>query len=173
MSEVCCSKIEPTNKLKQGLTKQQFKILVVDDDINIATTFGEILECRGHTVTVVNEGIECISKCQHNHYDIIFMDFHLKDDKTIYDETNGAEITDLLKTVCSVSSIVFAITGDDSVSAIKKFKEVGMDGALIKPFSIDVIGKLMNSLETRIGVDKRIIKNIANTKLKKHLIVFE
>lgn len=159
---------------KQEITKQQFKILVVDDDIHIAETFGEILKNRGHSVTIVTEGIECINKCQNTSYDIIFIDFHLKNDKYEYDETNGAEITDLLKTVCSVNCIVFAITGDDSVTAIKKFKTVGMDGALIKPFDIRVINNLMNSLELRFGkVDKKIIKTIKYSQIKKNVFIFE
>lgn len=170
MSDVCYSKNSLTNKLKQGTVRQQFKILIVDDDVNIAETFGEILKDRGHIVTVVNESVSCINKCQNYNYDIIFMDFHL-------DDIDGAEITDLLKSVCSNFSIIFAISGDDSNTAIKKFKEVGMDGALIKPLDIDVINKLMNSLEIRGGeIDKRVVKAMGNTtgiKMKKHLIVFE
>lgn len=167
------SKINSTNKLKQGSNRNQFKILVVDDDICVAETFGEVLSSRGHTITVVTEAIDCINKCQNNHYDIIFMDFHLKDDKMAYDETNGAEVTDLLKTVCSVNCIVFAITGDDSNEAIQKFKQVGMDGALIKPLDVDIIYKLMNCLELRNEVDKRVIKTVDTYQFKKHLIVFD
>lgn len=160
-------------KQKQGTSRQQFKILVVDDDICVAETFGEVLQYRGHTVTVVNTAIDCINKCQNNNYNIIFMDFHLKDDKTYYDEINGAEITDLLKTVCNMNSIVFAITGDDSKEALIKFKNVGMDGALIKPLDIEIINKLMNCIEIRNDVDKRVVKTIGTHQFKKHLIVFE
>lgn len=162
-----------TIKQKQGTTKHQLKILVVDDDICVADTFGEILTNRGHTVTVVTNAINCLSKCQNDNFDVIFMDFHLKDDKKVYDEINGAEITDLLKTVCSVNSIVFAITGDDSQTAIKKFKDVGMNGALIKPLDIETIGKLMNSLEIRRDINKKTIKITGNYQLKKNLIIFD
>lgn len=171
--EIWCKSKQLANRAESK--KKQFKILIVDDDINIASTFGEILEYRGHDVTIVNEGIKCISKCQYNHYDIIFMDFHLTDDEEKYDETNGAEVTDLLKTVCSVDSIVIAITGDNSCNAINKFKEVGMCGALIKPFCIDTINKLMELLESikEIFIEKNsnILKKI-NNKLTTNLIVF-
>ncbi len=167
------SRSESTNKLKQNANRHRFKILVVDDDICVAETFGEVLKCRGHNITVVTDAMNCLNKCQNNKYDIIFMDFHLKDDKTKYDETNGAEITDLLKTVCNLDCMVFAITGDDSKLAINKFKEVGMDGALIKPIDIDIINKLMNCLEIRNEVDKRVVKMIGHQQFKKHLIVFE
>lgn len=174
---MCYSKCEFLNKRKQGSNKEltnrkQLKILIVDDDIDIATTFGEILECRGHTVTTVNEGIKCISKCQNNFYDVIFMDFHLTDDKIEFDETNGAEITDLLKTVCSVNSIVVAITGDNSLLAINKFKDVGMYGALIKPFCIETINNLMNLLESRKISNSKNLKPSGDLKLNTNLIIF-
>jgi len=172
MTKIYYLKTEVTDRIKQEIIKKQFKILIVDDDVNVAETFGEVLKNRGHNVTIANEGMECIRKCQNNYYDIIFMDFHLMDDKLNYDETNGAEITDLLKKVCSINCIIFAITGDDSSFAINKFKQVGMDGVLIKPFCIDIVNKLMNSLETRISVDNKIVKAMTNPKQKKHLIVF-
>lgn len=160
-------------KPKKISIKNQFKILIVDDDEFIAETFSEILKIRGHDVTTVCDAMSCIGKCENNKFDLIFMDFHLKDDSSKYDETNGAETTDLLKSVCSVNSIVFAITGDDSKTALSKFKEVGMDGALIKPLDIDIINKLMNCLELRNGVDKRVVKTVGNNQFKKHLFIFE
>ena len=154
------------NKLKKINIKQQFKILIVDDDIDMAESFSEILQDRGHFVTIANEGSSCINKCQNQQYDIIFMDFHLND-------INGVDTTDLIKNVCFTTSIVFAFTGDDSVNAISEFKKIGMDGAVIKPFDINMINKLMNSLETKNGVDKRVIKNVKDLKFKKQLFIFE
>jgi CheY-like chemotaxis protein len=154
------------NRLKKSIEKHQFKILIVDDDIEVAKTFCEILQERGHSVTIANEGISCISKCQNSCYDIIFMDYHLHD-------ISGIDTTDLIKNNCSVKSIIFAFTGDDSTNALSKFKNIGMSGALIKPLDIDLINKLMTSLEIRNNVDTRVIKNIRDLKLKKQLFVFE
>lgn len=154
------------NKLKNQNYKQQFKILIVDDDNDIAETFGEILESRGHNVTVINEGISCVGKCQIYHYDIIFMDFHM-------DKINGVDVTDLVKNICNNKSLIFAFTGDDSNDALKKFENIGMDGAIIKPLDIDLINKLMNSLELRNSIDKRILKCIKNIRSKRQLFVFD
>lgn len=152
------------DKLKKSNSKHQFKILIVDDDIDMAETFGEILKSRGHSITVANEGISSIAKCQNFQYDIIFMDFHL-------DDMSGVDAVELIKKVCCVKSLIFAFTGDDSGSAISEFKNIGMSGAIIKPIDIDLINKLMNSLELRNDLDKRVIKNIVNRE--KQLFVFE
>lgn len=156
---------ESINKLKSGNTRHQFNILIVDDDESSAEIFGEILSGRGHNITITNEGTLCISKCQMCSYDIIFMDFHL-------DDMNGVDITDLLKNVCSVKSLIFAVTGDDNVETMKLCKNIGMNGAIIKPLDIDLINKFMNSLELRNKPDVRIIKNMKDVKFKKQLFVF-
>lgn len=164
MSTVRSIKGISTGKSKQ--TKQEFAILIVDDDQIIGETFGEILESRGHNVSIALDSASCINKCQNYRYDIIFMDFHM-------DNVNGVDMTDLLKNVCNNTSIIFAITGDDSKKAIEQFKNIGMDGAIIKPINIDLINKLMGTLETRIGIDKRVIKTISFPTHKNQLMIFD
>lgn len=160
-----CSASKLINKLKGCNSKHQFKILIVDDDLDTAEAFGEILRSRGHNVIVINEGISCVSKCQNFNFDIIFMDFHMSD-------ISGVDATDLIKNCCYTKSLIFAFTGDDSRTALLKFKNIGMDGAIIKPLDIEIINKLMNSLELRNELDKRVLKNIRDLKNKKQLFVF-
>lgn len=153
------------NKIKQLNYKNHFKILVVDDDNFIAESLGEILSDRGHSVTIANESMTCLGKCQSTEFDIIFMDFHLTD----YD---GANTTDLLKNVCNNKSIVFGFTGDDSKATITEFMKMGVDAAIIKPIDIDLIDKLMIILETRNELDKSVLKNVLKNK-RKQLFIFD
>jgi DNA-binding response OmpR family regulator len=154
------------NKLKKGNLRRTLTILIVENDNNVAKMFAEILIKRGHMVTIANKATTCICECQACSYDVIFMDFHLED-------INGAETTDLLRSVCLVKSLIFAFTGDDSKESLKLFKEFGMDGAIIKPLNIDLISKFMNSLELRNELDKRSIKGIHDSKKKTQLFIFE
>jgi len=153
------------NKIKQLNYKNELKILVVDDDNFIAESLGEILSARGHMVTIANESMSCLGKCQTVEYDVIFMDFHL-------DDYDGANTTDLLKNVCKNKSIVFGFTGDDSKATITEFMKMGVDGAIIKPIDIDLIDKLMIILETRNELDKSVLKNVLKNK-KKQLFIFD
>ena len=89
------------------------------------------------------------------------------------DDINGVDVTDVIKNVCRNNSIIFAFTGDDSQMALTKFKNIGMDGAIIKPFDIETINKLMNSLELRTTIDKRVINAIKELKTRKDLFIFQ
>lgn len=120
--------------------KTKLNILVVDDDETSLELFKEILEYRGHNVTVVNEGIKCISKLQNNYYDIIFLDYHIGD-------INGVDLADCIRDVFKHKSLIFAYTGDSSINAINSFKIIGMNGVLIKPLNIDIIDSVMNTIE--------------------------
>lgn len=164
-----CSASKLINRLKSSNSKHQFKILIVDDDLETAEAFGEILKTRGHNVTVTNEAISSVGKCQNCHYDIIFMDFHMGGTGDI----DGVGATDLIKSCCYSKSLIFAFTGDDSRVALSKFQNIGMDGAIIKPLDIDLINKLMNSLELRNDLDKRVIQNIRDFKNRKQLFIFD
>lgn len=153
------------NKINQLNYKNKFNILVVDDDNFIAESLGEILSTRGHFVTIVNESMSCLGKCQNLSFDVIFMDFHLTD----YD---GANTTDLLKNVCNNKSIVFGFTGDDSKETLTSFMKMGVDATIIKPIDIDLIEKVMSILETRNEFDKSILKNVLKNK-RNQLFIFD
>ena len=135
--------------------KRKLNILIVDDDINSLNLFKEILEMRGHNVMTSDEGMKCISKCMNNTYDIIFLDYHIGD-------INGVELTDCLKDVLHNKSTIFAYTGDNSKDAIDKFKNIGMNGAIIKPIDINIIDKIIEQFES----DKKLnseLKSIQNS----------
>lgn len=144
--------------------KKKFKILIVDDEIDSSMLFKEILDLRGHDVTLINEGIQCINKCKNNEYDIIFLDYHIPG-------INGVEIADLIKDLFKTNSLIFAYTGDSTTESLNKFKNIGMTAALIKPVDIDLINLIMNSFEERECVDKNILYKLSK-KHKNTLYVF-
>lgn len=144
--------------------KKSFNILIVDDDITASELFKQILESRGHNVSVFNEGISCLNACQTTTYDIIFMDYHI-------DDINGVDVTELIKDVFHMNTTIFAYTGDTSTDALKKFKQIGMTGAIIKPISIDAIEQLMTSFEQRECIDKLVIEKLAR-RFRESLMIF-
>jgi len=130
--------------------KNKLNILVVDDDITSLELFKEILEFRGHNVTAVNEGVRCISNLQNNYYDIIFLDYHIGD-------IDGVDLADCIKDVFKHKSLIFAYTGDSSLSALNRFKIIGMNGALIKPLNIELIDSIMSTIEKNdINIENKL-----------------
>jgi CheY-like chemotaxis protein len=128
------------NKLTEPTNKKNMNILIVDDDIMGAECLKEILELHNHTVNIIDDAIRCITLCQNNKYDIVFMDYHMEG-------LDGAQITMLLKDQKIGKTIIFAYTGDNSNAAIKQFKETGMNGAIIKPIDMNSFEILLNYLE--------------------------
>lgn len=144
-----------TKKIK----KKNLNILIVDDDDECSECLKMILEGDSHNVSVADEGGKCISLCQQNNFDVVFMDYHL-------DGLDGAYVTRILKDDMSDHSMVLACTGDDSKDAISKFKEVGMDGMMIKPINAENVSKLVKYIEECNGeVDllSKMVKKHKNT----------
>ena len=128
--------------------KKNLDILIVDDDTNSAELFKEYLTMRGHNVSNLDEGVKCISNCMKNKYDIIFLDYHIGD-------IDGVELADCLKDILKTNALIYAYTGDNSPDAIKKFKDIGMNGALFKPINFKTINKILIDLEEqKISIKK-------------------
>ncbi len=121
-------------------SKKKLNILIVDDDVTSAELFKDYLTMRGHEVVSINEGVQCISKCMNNTYDIIFLDYHIGD-------IDGVELADCLKDVLKTESLIYAYTGDNSPAAIKKFKDIGMNGAIIKPLNFKTLNNILADIE--------------------------
>ena len=137
----------------------KLNILIVDDDDVASELFKELLELRGHNVVTLNEGVRCISNVQTNNYDLIFLDYHIGD-------IDGVDLADFIKDIFKSNALIFAYTGDNSVDAVTKFKETGMDGALIKPIDGDLINKIMTLLETTNKINTETINKEIINKIK-------
>ena len=135
--------------------KNKLNLLIVDDDNNSSSLFKEILELNGYNVQTLDEGVKCISNCMKNKYDIIFLDYHIGD-------IDGADLADCLKDVLKTQSLIYAYTGDTNPETLKKCKDIGMNGALIKPLNINLLNNIMKTIEENIDNKKEKIFNIWN-----------
>jgi CheY-like chemotaxis protein len=134
------------------ISKKRLNILIVDDDRNSSELFKEYLTIRGHNVYTLDEGVKCISSCMKNKYDIIFLDYHIGD-------IDGVELADCLKDVLKTESLIYAYTGDNSSDAIRKFKEIGMNGVIIKPINLTDINNIIIDIEER-NIKRKKYSNI-------------
>lgn len=139
-------RVSSNNHIKRKL----LNILIVDDDTEAAENFKTILQFRGHNITIVDDGLRCITRCMGKEqiYDIVFMDYHMEG-------LDGAKVAEILKEY-NESTLIFAYTGDNSEKAIQEFKNAKMDGVIIKPFDIKHIELLMNKIELEELLDKNL-----------------
>lgn len=119
---------------------KKLDILIVDDDEISSELFKEYLSLCGHNVYSLNEGVKCIACCIKKNFDIIFLDYHIGD-------INGVELADCLKDVLKIKSKIYAYTGDNNPESIEKFKNIGMNGVIIKPINLNKINNIIIDIE--------------------------
>ncbi len=84
------------------------------------------------------------------------MDYHIKD-------IDGIQVTQIIKSSLKRCPYIIAYTGDKSSIALNKFKQIGMNGVLIKPVNVDLIENLITELsQNNIVQLKKLSQNHKN-----------
>ena len=111
------------------------KILLADDEPDVAEVI-ELMLCRcGHQVTVVNSGQEALDAFSAENYDLVITDMYMPD-------LSGQEVARIIKG--SMAEVpVLLITGwalqiDPS--------EIDIDGMIAKPFSKETLSQHVNEV---------------------------
>ncbi|MEH6474802.1 MAG: ATP-binding protein [Sneathiella sp.] len=119
--------------------QQSLKIIVAEDNsVNamIATSF---LTKLNHEVRHAENGIEAVRLASENWADLILMDIHMP-------EMDGVEAAHLIRSTKEIEYVpIIALTAEAFTEHHKKFREVGMDDVITKPFTEhrlkEVVGK--------------------------------
>lgn len=114
------------------------KILIIEDDKNIADLEKDYLEINGYETRVVADGMEGVKEARTKVYDLIIIDLMLP---TI----NGFDIVSMIRDELSVPMIIVSARADD----IDKIKGLGLgaDDYITKPFSpSELIARVKNQL---------------------------
>ncbi len=121
------------------------KILIVEDDLNIAKTIQATIDLMGHTYTVCSNGQEAISLIQLNYYDLILLDVMLP----------GCDGFEIMENVQDLQIPTIFITAKQDVMDKVRGLRLGAQDYLTKPFEvlelmarIEVIIRRMNKHQT-------------------------
>jgi DNA-binding response OmpR family regulator len=107
------------------------RILVVEDDRDVAEYIRRELEDEGHAVTVCHDGSAGLLTAERAVFDIIVLDVMLP-------HLDGLEVTRRLRRG-SVRTPILLLTARDAPEEIVKGLDSGADDYLTKPFSFDVL----------------------------------
>lgn len=102
------------------------KILIIEDEVNIAELEKDYLEIEGFVVEIENNGNNGLSRCQDENYDLIILDLMLPG-------LDGFEICRRLRKYSTVPIIMVSAKTED----MDKIRGLGLgaDDYMIKPFS--------------------------------------
>lgn len=122
--------------------KAQPTILVVEDELSVASALREALEDRGYTVDVANDGITAVTKAQSIRPAAIVLDLGLP-------KQNGLQVIERLRANKSLFSIpVIVLSNVESSVVLQKCEELGMQCYLVKTHTS--IQKVIESIEKTV-----------------------
>ena len=138
---------EELNKLKEQANFEGFdvnysgkRLLIVDDNELNIKVLNKAIKSYNFDVDEAHNGKECIEKINAgNTYDLIFLDI-------LMPVMGGEETIKHLKSFPAFKTPVVALTADAMSGAEEKYKGMGFDEYLCKPFSREMIAKKLYSI---------------------------
>jgi len=126
-------------------------ILIVDDEIDLLETLGDIFESKGYNVTMVEDGNKAIELLRKKYFDIILMDLKMP----------GISGLDSFREVKNLhpSSAIIMMTAGSVREEIKEAMGAGVDAVVDKPFNVKKLVATIESILERpmiLVVDDRV-----------------
>ena len=126
-----------------------YHILVVDDEARIRAIIKKYAEFEGHQVTEAGDGMEAVTLCRSQSYDIIIMDIMMP-------ELDGFSACREIRKITQTPIIMLSARGEE-YDKINGF-ELGIDDYVVKPFSpkelmlrVDAVMKRVNRPAATVG----------------------
>ena len=137
------------------------KILIVDDENDIAELISDILEDEGYETVIANDGKTAINLVKEENFDLILLDVMMPD-------ISGTEVCASIRNEASCP-IIFVTAKTNLTSKLVGF-EVGADDYITKPFvNEELVARVKAHLrrEGRLNTKKGNVIKIGEIKLNK------
>lgn len=119
------------------------RILVVEDEINLADALSRLLEVQHHIVDTVYDGDDGLSYALSDQYDVIILDIMLP-------KKNGYDIVRSLR-AAKIQTPILMLTAKDDLKSKVTGLDCGADDYMVKPFEIDELIARVRALSRRQG----------------------
>jgi two-component system, sensor histidine kinase and response regulator len=122
--------------------RQSLSFLVAEDNAVNQTLIVRLLEKRGHTVAVAQNGREALEALEKGHFDIVLMDVQMP-------EMDGFEATELIRAKEKASGAhqpIIALTAHAMEGDKKRCLAGGMDGYVSKPLKLEQLFTVIDEI---------------------------
>jgi len=126
-------------------------LLIVDDDIGMVATIGDVFQDRGYNVTMVDDGHRAIKLATRTSFDVVLMDVKMPG-------INGLETYKEVKEIIPTAAVIM-MTADSKEELVKKALEEGAYAVIYKPFNVKRVIKIVEEALKKpvvLVVDDRI-----------------
>ena len=120
-------------------SNSQTRIMIVDDEYDIARLFAIGLERNGFAVDIFNDPLSALSNYKAGHYNLLLLDIIMPD-------VNGYELYQKIRDIDNKAEVCFITAYEESINDFKKlFPNSEVDCFVRKPIEIDNLVKLVRS----------------------------
>ena len=135
----------------------KYKILIAEDDVDIANILKLYLENNEFEIICVDNGVDALKKIQSEHIDLALLDIMMP-------MMNGYELIKNIRKINNLPIIIISARDQDSDKILGL--NIGADDYLIKPFNpIEVIARINSRLRRFYKLGSRGSKSVENIKL--------
>lgn len=134
-----------------------YKILLIEDEENIASFVRMELEYEGYKVEVCDDGVKGFEEALENDYNLILLDLMLP-------KLNGLEVCRRLRKVKNTPIIM--LTARDSVMDKVSGLQIGADDYISKPFAIEELLARIEALLRRVNKTEQVSNKLEFKDIK-------
>jgi signal transduction histidine kinase/CheY-like chemotaxis protein len=130
--------------LKTVAAEGSLHILLAEDDPVNCMVATNILRKMGHRVQVAGNGLEALQKVLEHDFDVVLMDIQMP-------EMNGVSATQEIRKLPDIKKSripIIALTADAMAGDKEKYLRSGLDGYISKPFRIEQLRQMIESIVT-------------------------
>jgi DNA-binding response OmpR family regulator len=140
------------------LDQPPLRILIVEDNSDIAENIGDYLEVQGHIMDFALEGIGGLHLALTQNYDVIVLDIMLPG-------MDGLTFCRKLRNEGGKHTPVLMLTARDTLSDKLEGFDAGADDYLVKPFALEELAARIGALVKRTDNLKRSLLRVANLEM--------
>lgn len=141
--------------------KLMAKILVVDDNIDLADNVKTWLQMEQHTVDVCNDGLAGLEYLRTYQYDVIILDWAMP-------KMTGIEVLKQYRSLKGVTPVLM-LTGRRSIDDKEEGLDAGADDYLTKPFEMREVSARVRALLRRPQAQPTNTLTVSNVTLDKEM----
>lgn len=132
---------ETTNSDETISKTDQFRVLVVDDDREIAESIRFTLDAEGYAVSVASDGNQCLAYIEAQELDLVILDMMMP-------RRSGFLVLERLRQYSDSLVPVIVITGNEGTRHRQYAQMLGVSDYIQKPFTMErLLDSVSNLLE--------------------------